>query len=76
MLALASRLSNLAIALEGTCAGEHGIGTTKRKFLRRELGAGTLRIMHQVKNLLDPKGLLNPGKILYATEEEEARESV
>ncbi|KAL8290401.1 hypothetical protein RQP46_002659 [Phenoliferia psychrophenolica] len=75
VLSLASRLSNLAISLEGTCAGEHGIGTTKRKFLRKELGAGTLGVMRRVKGLLDPRGLLNPGKVLFETLEEEERES-
>jgi D-lactate dehydrogenase (cytochrome) len=45
---------------------------TKRKFLRRELGAGTLAIMRDVKRMLDPLALLNPGKVLFATLEEEA----
>ncbi|ORY87452.1 FAD-linked oxidase-like protein [Leucosporidium creatinivorum] len=68
---LASKLSKLAIELEGTCAGEHGIGTTKRKYLREELGAGTLNLMRRIKAELDPLGLLNPGKVIYETLEEE-----
>lgn len=51
--------------------GEHGIGTTKRKYLREELGEGTLALMRRIKRELDPLGLLNPGKVLYETEEEE-----
>ncbi|KAM0746567.1 FAD-binding domain-containing protein [Meredithblackwellia eburnea MCA 4105] len=73
---LASKLSTLAISMEGTSAGEHGIGTTKRKYLQSELGEGTLSLMRAVKDLLDPKGLLNPGKVLFETEEEQKLFSV
>ncbi|KAK4057226.1 D-lactate ferricytochrome c oxidoreductase [Microbotryomycetes sp. JL221] len=68
---LASQLSTLAIELEGTCAGEHGIGTSKRKYLRKELGQDTLDLMRRIKRELDPLNLLNPGKVLYSTREEE-----
>lgn len=64
-MALASGLAKLAIELEGTCAGEHGIGTNKRQYLQSELGEGTLGVMRKIKELLDPRGLLNPGKILF-----------
>lgn len=67
VVALASRLSKLAIVLEGTCTGEHGVGVKKRQYPDEELGAGTLEIMRKVKNLLDPDGLLNPGKVIYET---------
>ncbi|KAM0789335.1 hypothetical protein ACM66B_000168 [Microbotryomycetes sp. NB124-2] len=73
---LASQLSALAIELEGTCAGEHGIGTNKRKFLRRELGQGTLDLMRRIKQELDPLNLLNPGKVLFETQEEERLSSI
>jgi D-lactate dehydrogenase (cytochrome) len=51
-----------AIEKGGTCTGEHGIGIGKRKYMRAEHGAG-YDLMRQIKNLIDPKGLMNPGKI-------------
>lgn len=69
---LASDLSLLAISLEGTCAGEHGIGTSKRKYLERELGPTPLVVMRKLKDALDPHNLFNPGKILYEDNEEHA----
>jgi D-lactate dehydrogenase (cytochrome) len=51
-----------AIQLGGTCTGEHGIGIGKRKFMELEHGQ-SYRLMRQIKDLIDPKGLLNPGKI-------------
>ena len=51
-----------AIELEGTCTGEHGIGIGKRKFMAREHGR-SYALMHKIKRLLDPKGLMNPDKI-------------
>lgn len=69
---LAGELSRLAISLEGTCAGEHGIGTTKRKYLPQELGRGTLSVMRRIKRELDPLNLLNPGKVVFDDEHEEA----
>lgn len=69
--ALAKKLALLAIELEGTCSGEHGIGLTKRGYLRRELGDGTLRLMRRIKREMDPLNLLNPGKILFEEGEED-----
>ncbi|NNF64339.1 MAG: hypothetical protein HKN07_08765, partial [Acidimicrobiia bacterium] len=43
---------------------EHGIGTLKRAFLESELGPAELRLQRSIRDLLDPKGLLNPGKAL------------
>jgi D-lactate dehydrogenase (cytochrome) len=51
-----------AIELEGTATGEHGVGIGKRKFMTRQHGAA-LEVMRQIKNLLDPNWILNPGKI-------------
>lgn len=51
-----------ALQLGGTCSGEHGIGLHKRRYLRREHGSA-LDLMRGVKALLDPQGLLNPGKV-------------
>ena len=51
-----------AIQLGGTCTGEHGIGIGKRRFMQLEHG-DSYQLMHQIKDLIDPKGLLNPGKI-------------
>ncbi|MGA7279663.1 MAG: FAD-binding oxidoreductase [Desulfocapsaceae bacterium] len=51
-----------AIALGGTCTGEHGIGIGKRKFMALEHGA-SYQLMKRIKDVIDPKGLMNPGKI-------------
>ena len=52
-----------ALALEGTCTGEHGIGLHKQGFLIDEAGVATVAMMRVVKRALDPKNILNPGKI-------------
>ena len=56
------QLALLAISLGGTCTGEHGVGLGKRKFQQQEHG-DALIVMKQMKNLLDPLNILNPGKI-------------
>lgn len=53
-----------ALAMEGTCTGEHGIGIGKQKFLVAEHGEGAVNVMRVLKQALDPENLLNPGKIL------------
>jgi D-lactate dehydrogenase (cytochrome) len=53
-----------AITLGGTCTGEHGIGIGKRKYMQREHGKAAVQTMQQIKHLLDPKGILNPDKVL------------
>lgn len=57
-----------ALALSGTCTGEHGVGLGKRALLCEEVGPDTIRIMHSVKDALDPKNLMNPGKVLQPRE--------
>jgi D-lactate dehydrogenase (cytochrome) len=52
-----------ALSLGGSCSGEHGVGIGKREFLEQEHGADALAVMRSVKQALDPRGVLNPGKI-------------
>ncbi|MGH3313318.1 MAG: FAD-linked oxidase C-terminal domain-containing protein, partial [Streptomyces sp.] len=53
----------LGLELGGTITGEHGVGVLKKDWLARELGAVGLEMQRGVKNLFDPLGLLNPGKL-------------
>ena len=62
--AFTQRLAERAIAMDGTCTGEHGIGVGKRKYMLAEHGEGALSVMRAVKQALDPHNLMNPGKIL------------
>jgi D-lactate dehydrogenase (cytochrome) len=56
-------LNDLAISMEGTCTGEHGIGQGKRPYLLKELGPATY-VMSAIKRAIDPDNIMNPGKIL------------
>ena len=58
------RLALRALAMEGTCTGEHGVGQGKMKYLERELGAEALSTMRLIKKALDPKNIMNPGKVV------------
>lgn len=60
---LNQQLVQRAIALGGTCTGEHGIGVHKQGFLREEAGDGAVQMMRAIKQALDPRNILNPGKI-------------
>lgn len=57
------RMVEQALSLGGTCTGEHGVGLGKRKFQQAE-HADSLMLMRQIKQLFDPKGILNPGKLI------------
>jgi D-lactate dehydrogenase (cytochrome) len=57
------RLVRRALQLEGTCTGEHGVGLHKMDFLVTETGDGAVNMMRTIKRALDPKNILNPGKI-------------
>ncbi|KAF8192120.1 FAD-linked oxidase-like protein [Pholiota molesta] len=61
--ALVSRMVKRAIALDGTCTGEHGVGIGKKEYLVEELGEGTVKLMKTIKKAIDPLGLFNPGKL-------------
>jgi D-lactate dehydrogenase (cytochrome) len=57
------QLVSRALALGGTCTGEHGVGLHKMGFLLAEAGADTIDMMRAIKQALDPDHILNPGKI-------------
>ncbi len=62
--AFLERLVERALAMDGTCTGEHGIGQGKIKYLPAEHGEEALATMRAIKHALDPLDILNPGKIL------------
>jgi D-lactate dehydrogenase (cytochrome) len=62
--AFIGRMVERAIAMDGTCSGEHGIGQEKRKYLRREHGNETMDLMRTIKRAIDPHDIMNPGKML------------
>jgi D-lactate dehydrogenase (cytochrome) len=60
---LNQRLVQRALRLQGTCTGEHGVGLHKQGFLVDEAGAVAVDMMRTIKHALDPKNIMNPGKI-------------
>jgi D-lactate dehydrogenase (cytochrome) len=62
VLEAGDEIVNFALECGGTATGEHGIGIGKKKFMKREHGE-SLKLMRQIKNLLDPNDIMNPGKI-------------
>ena len=61
---LCERLVERALAMEGTCTGEHGVGQGKMKYLAAEHGETALAAMRALKQALDPANIMNPGKIV------------
>ncbi|KAH9851657.1 FAD-linked oxidase-like protein [Lenzites betulinus] len=70
--AAVDRMVKRAIALDGTCTGEHGVGIGKRAYLYEELGEGTVELMKTIKKAVDPLNLFNPGK-LYPEPREDSK---
>lgn len=57
------RILDLGLSMGGTITGEHGVGSIKQGFLAKEIGELGLRVHRQIKDALDPQGILNPGKL-------------
>jgi D-lactate dehydrogenase (cytochrome) len=64
--AVNEKIVDSALKLGGTCTGEHGIGIGKQQALVREFGAEAVAAMKAIKGALDPRGIMNPGKIFLA----------
>lgn len=68
-------ICDAAISLGGTITGEHGVGLAKRKFLPRQVSAPAIALMEKLRAVIDPNGVLNPGKVIEGTVRCEAAES-
>ena len=62
--AFVERVAERALAMEGTCTGEHGIGQGKKHLMEAEHGVDAVEAMRAIKRALDPTGIMNPGKII------------
>jgi len=63
------RLVVRALEAGGTCSGEHGVGMQKLEYVKTEFGPSAIRLMQAIKDAIDPKGIMNPGKKIPAPEE-------
>ncbi|EER08355.1 d-lactate dehydrogenase, putative [Perkinsus marinus ATCC 50983] len=59
------RLANIVLDAGGSVSGEHGVGLGKARYVEREFGMTGIKVMQQVKQALDPRGIMNPGKSFY-----------
>lgn len=62
--AILHRLVERALAMEGTCTGEHGIGKGKMKYMEAEHGPQAVALMRMIKRAIDPDNIMNPGKVV------------
>ena len=62
------------MALGGTLTGEHGVGVLKSRWLKDELGDAQWQLQLKIKQLFDPKGILNPGKVFETSARPEGLE--
>jgi D-lactate dehydrogenase (cytochrome) len=69
---LSHRLMERAIRYDGTCSGEHGVGLHKKGYLLQEHGGEALDVMRRIKRALDPRNILNPGKVIDFDQEDTA----
>jgi D-lactate dehydrogenase (cytochrome) len=61
---LLAKVQRLALELDGTITGEHGVGLKLRDLLTEEVGDAGVDLMRKIKFALDPKGILNPDKVV------------
>jgi glycolate dehydrogenase FAD-linked subunit len=60
---MVSEVFDTSLQLGGTLSGEHGVGTLKRPYMERALGAASIEVQRHIKQVLDPFNILNPGKV-------------
>ncbi|EFA75861.1 Glycolate oxidase subunit D-like protein [Heterostelium album PN500] len=61
---LSDKLVHRALEMGGTCTGEHGVALGKKKYLEKELGKNAVDLMKTIKRTIDPKNIMNPGKVI------------
>jgi glycolate oxidase len=61
---MVGEIFQVALDLDGTLSGEHGVGTLKLPYMERALGSLSLDVQRRIKEALDPRRIMNPGKVL------------